>query len=163
MDHDELRKLADGWPTCDFWSDDEGTERLVHSDLLEALEEAVDARFVKGQGIEDCVLENFSDGITMYGWTRKEVGDSDVMRLCDAAVDAVTEAMGNDLELFDPEEEDVDKGELPRLFEAAIREDLKGRDVWACERTHEVVLTPEQLLGILRLEFGDWFEGGEGA
>ena len=160
MTREELNAAQQAWPDCAYWDVDDTTDRLTHRVVRDALEYAIDSAFKKGQSTEACIRENWPEGVTIYGWTRKVVDEEDIRRLTDAAVDAVLQAWV-DMELGDPDD-DEEKGDvLPKMFEEAVRKDVETRFVWACDQTHELELTLDELLGIARLSFGDWFEGDE--
>jgi hypothetical protein len=161
MTSEEFKALQASWPECDFWDVDDTAEELSNREVLDAIEHAIDGRFTKGQSTEECIKQHWPDGITLFGWSRKVVSESDIQQLTAAAVEAVLRSWCEDLEMGDPDGEDDDKGELPTLFEAAIRKDLEKRTVWACDQDTEIELTFEQLWDIIKLEFSHWVEDDE--
>jgi hypothetical protein len=157
MTRDDLQALAATWPYCDFWEFREGGEGLSHTEVIEALEEAIDRNYEKGISCEECIRQ--MGDVTLYGWTRKTPSEDDIRRLTSRALEAVFEFMGDWLEWTNPDSDGEPNGHLPEGFERVIREDLKTRFIWGCDQKHKIDLTTEQVIGIARLEWPDWFEG----
>lgn len=159
MTKDDLLELAKSWPDCDCWDVDEGCERLNHSEVLEALEEAIEDLPDDGRGLEVCIREAWPESLTIYGWTRKKVSEEDIQTMADEATRAVLEYFSETLEMSDPDDDDGEPdGLLPEGFKEVIRKDMEARHIWGCDQTDEIELTTDQVVDIARLEWPEWFE-----
>jgi hypothetical protein len=156
MTRDEFNTLAATWPDADFWSHSEDCEHLSHSDPTEELQEALEGWYSKGQLAEDMIREDFSDGVEIFGWRQKPVTDEHILHLRDVAVEAILEALVEDCELGNFEDGEKPHG-LPALIEAAVREDMKTRHVYQCERECKIELSYDQVVGIAKLEWPEMF------
>lgn len=149
MTRDELNALAATWPECDMWDCCEDAERLSHTTPLEALEAAI------GDMRSEAELRDWvADGWKVYGWTRKAVTDHDIDAMVEQLTETFHEYWNDSLELGDPEQ---DQPPLIYGLRELITEDMRKREVWACERTHTIELTAEQVVAIARLECPDLF------
>lgn len=158
MTRDEFNTLSATWPDADFWSSSEDCEHLSHSDPTEVLDELLNNMyFCKKQTAEDMLKQYFSDGVKIYGWRQKVATEKHILHLRDVAVEAILEALVEDCELGNFEDGEDPLG-LPALIEAAVREDMKTRHVYQCERECEIDLTYSQVVGIAKLEWPEMFE-----
>ncbi len=158
MTKEELQALLTTLPEADYWDVNEDTEQLSHTEILEALEEVI-SNLVPGEnGLEADIREAWPNGITLYGWVRKTPSDDDIRKLRDRALDAVFNCMSEELEWTNPEDEGEPNGLLPEGFEKVIREDLKTRHIWGCDRVREFELTTERLVEIAKCEWPQWLE-----
>lgn len=149
----DLDALAATWPACDYYSLDDGPDELGFTAVAQALL----------YGLRD--PEHFTawlsswkakGSLTVYGWTRKTVSDSDIESMLEALTVAFHEHWRDGLELGDPEDDDSD--DEPEWLRAAVTADMRKRHVWQCEQTHRFELTAEAVVAIVRREHPELVE-----
>jgi hypothetical protein len=151
MTRDEFNELSKSWPSCDYYDCSDDSERLSHSQITEAIEEALD--LVPDQtGLEAQIRMEWPHGLTVYGWTRKTLDiNALIERACEAISDEWREEYG------DPDGDDLPP-KLGELLRAAVKEAFEGHPVWSCEQTDEIEIPIDQLVEIAKLEWPEWFE-----
>lgn len=132
-----------------YWDCDEGRENLLHDDLRDAVEYYVDDALSPGCDVAAIVREKWPDGLTVYGWERKEVAShwlhGEAEHLAERFAEDFDDEFGGDDPLVSNELE----AELAAAFNAAL-DAVKGRlESWQCERVAEVTLTVEEVLEVL--------------
>lgn len=146
-------------PVCDYYDTREDAERLTHSEVLDALEEAIDnLHGSESEGTEADIREAWPESLTIYGWVRKKISDEEIDKMTKEAVDAVLNCFGDTLELGDPASDGEPVGLLPKGFEEVIRKDMAERHIWNCEQLYEIELTTDQVVELAKLKWPEWFE-----
>lgn len=160
-----LRGIVSSWPTCDFWDCRLNTDRLSCNYVLEAVELDVerhrerepDGRWHTSR-FGEVLSQLYPEGVVVYGWTRRLADGGSVGTLVDALVDAYVDAWTTTLELGDPEQDDPEPVDALRAaLVGVVAADVKDRQVWRCDRTHEVRIPLDVLLDLAPLEWPGWF------
>lgn len=126
-----MSKVKKEFDAADFYSHDDGGGGLSHEDVPEALEEALDDLYEKGDSSLHATIDRVAP-VEILAWERKEVDD----RWYELQGEYFAEKHVEDWaeELGDPEGGDWDDGEEKALG-AKIAEVLKahGKKPWQCE------------------------------
>lgn len=133
-----------------YWDGDDTRESLVHDDLRDAVEHYVDGYLSPGCDVAAVVREHWPEGLTVYGWERKEVTPLWFHRTANELAERFTEE-------FDEEFNGGDDPVIDEKLEAEIAagfnkvlESVRARLVpWQCEQVAEVTLTVEEVLEVL--------------
>lgn len=133
-----------------YWDCYDGRERLIHSDLRDAVEDHVDDSLAPDCDVAAVVREQWPDGLTVYGWERKEV----TLLWLHHTADELAERFERE---FDGEFGGGDdrclnkqlEAEIARGFEKALHSVREKLVPWQCEQVAEVTLTVEEVLEVL--------------
>lgn len=134
-----------------YWDCDDSRENLVHDDLRDAVEHYVDGYLSPGCDVAAVVRANFPDGLTVYGWERKEVSLSWLHHTADDLAEQFGFAFdeefgGGDDRLIDKKIEAEIAAGIGQVLDA-VRERLTP---WQCEQVAETTLTVDEVLEVLR-------------
>lgn len=144
----------------EYWSCDEGAERLVHDDMRDAVEEYIDGLNAPGGDVEALLRDRVSP-LTIYGFTRHALTDA---RLDSVAAD-VTERLREwtEEEYGDPDGgphsvlEPADVKALAARFAQVLREERARFTPWSCDCTRTVVVEGDELVQMVREMCPWWF------
>lgn len=141
-----------------FWTCDDATERLHHTELEEAVFDCIEAQAEPNESRRDTIKRLAP--LTVYGWTRDVVDDRRIQSVSEWAVERIQDDI--DDELSDPDGgERVLKDDQARELKQTIIEKLTemrsaGQLVpWSCSQTEERVLTEAELLAMFASEVAD--------
>lgn len=132
----------------DYWSLHPRQAQLRHQDVVAAL--GLDDLRDPEHFMSWLMRWKASGTLTVYGWTRKVVSDADIDSMAAYLTEAFHEHWCDALELGNPEDFDANGSPEPEWLRAAITNDMRKRPVWQCEQTHQIELTPDEVIAIAR-------------
>ncbi|MBL8924104.1 MAG: hypothetical protein JNJ54_34935 [Myxococcaceae bacterium] len=146
---------ADG--SIAFWDCDDNREVLRFEELTEAIEWAVDDELSPGCDVEAVVREKFPEGLSVFGWERKEVTAQWLRWEAESLAERFSESFCEEFGGDDPLVSEEQEAELATAIAAAL-EGMRERLVpWQCEQVATVDLSLEELLELLRELCPSWF------
>lgn len=144
---------------ADYW-DCEDAERLTFDDPISALEEWVESHLVPGDDAES-EIRGMGD-VSVDAYTRNSLNDADITSVAEQAMEVASEHFGDNYgdPDGDPDADGLDSAKHLPVFEAAVRGFYADARVWRCEVIATVVLTPDEVLELMRAERPEWFAPG---
>lgn len=145
---------------ADYW-DCRDSEQLTHEDPISALEEYVEIHLTPGCDVEKEVRD--MGDISVEAYVRGVIDESDVTSAAEFALESACDHFSDNYGDPDGEYDNLDQAKHLPAFEAVVRALYADAKVWRCEVAQTVVVTPDEVLEILRVERPDWFEPSDAA
>lgn len=144
---------ADFWDCCE-------AERLTHEDPISALEECVDNHLWRGCDTEK-EIRDMGD-ISVDAYVHDVVPDSEIEGLAELAIERISEALDEDDAYGHPDGDheclsEATQAKHKAAFVAAVGVLVADAQIWRCSVKTSVVLTPDEVLELMRVERPDWF------
>lgn len=154
---------------ADFWDCSEETELLTHDSPDCALEYHVECLLRRPHGPDVEAQIRALGPLSIWPWKRKTLDvDYWVPDLTDHLLEVAEEYLSENTELADPDgdqpllPEEAVKRQRP-VLEAILRSLCSEAQVWACDRGDPVVLTPDEVVELLRNHCPEWIATTEEA
>ena len=144
------------FPAGVFYTCTDG-ESLTFETPWEAIEDYLGGWIDHKMSVAELLAE-IRKPIAVTAYVRMEVSDAQIKAWAESLTESLSEMWGD--EHGDPNGDHGLTDHADSLMLAAVTAIIRGTDVWACEESGSVTLTPDQVEALAREHRPDWFEEG---